>query len=78
MTSTKTTLGYNRAIEAMRKPDTRLVCMNSGKAIGGVAYYVVPGGAVDQVVADKIMAHPLVRAGHDGLWPGISQTWRME
>jgi hypothetical protein len=40
-------------------------------------YFVVPGGPVEHAVADKIKAHPLVRAGEDGLFPGHDQTWRM-
>ena len=76
MTKTKT-LGYARAIEAMRRPETRLVRMNNGQTGGGFAFYVVPGGRVEDSVADQIVAHPLVRAGHDGLFPGHDQTWRM-
>jgi hypothetical protein len=71
------TLGYSRAIEAMRKPETRLVRMNNGQTGGGFAFYVIPGGRVEDLVADKIINHPLVRAGHDGLFPGHNQTWKM-
>jgi hypothetical protein len=67
------TLGYDRAIEAMRKPEARLVKMNGRQA----TYFVVPGGPVERAVADKVMNHPLVRAGHDGLFPDHDQTWRM-
>jgi hypothetical protein len=66
-------LGYDEAIEAMRKPEARLVRMNSRPA----GYFVVPGGPVERTAADKVMNHPLVRAGHDGLFPGHDQTWRM-
>lgn len=71
------TLDYARAIEAMRRPETRLVRMNNGSAGGGFAFYVIPGGRVEDSVADKIVAHPLVRSGHDGLFPGHDQTWKM-
>jgi hypothetical protein len=70
----KKTLGYARAIEAMRMPETRLVRMhNGGLTGGGFAFYVIPGGRVEDQVAVKIIAHPLVRAGHDGLFPGHHQ-----
>jgi hypothetical protein len=67
-------LEYDRAIEAMRKPEARLVRMNGGR---GAGYFVVPGGPVERAVAVKVMNHPLVRAGRDGLFPGHDQTWRM-
>jgi hypothetical protein len=66
-------LTYDRAITCMRRPDTRLVRMNGPR--GG--YYVVPGGPVDDQVAIRIMSHPLVKSGKDGLWPDHPQTWRM-
>ena len=56
MTKTKT-LGYARAIEAMRRPETRLVRMNNGQTGGGITFYVVPGGRVEDSVADQIVAH---------------------
>jgi len=70
-------LKYDRAIEAMRKPRARLVKMHLRQAVGGFAFYVVPVGPVEHVVADKIIAHPLVRAGRDCLFPGHDRTWRM-
>ena len=68
-------LDYARAIEAMRRRGTRLVQMHGGRDAG---YYIVPPGMrVEDSVAAKIMNHPLVRAGHDALFPGMSQTWAM-
>jgi hypothetical protein len=67
------TLTYDVAMAAMRKPNARLVRMNS-RAEG---FFVVPGGPVEDGVADRIMNHPLVRAGRDVLFPGHDQTWRM-
>jgi hypothetical protein len=44
--------------------DERLaVRMSSRQAAGGFAFYVVFGGAIERAIADKIIAHPLVRAG---------------
>jgi hypothetical protein len=67
-------LAYDKAMALMRRPDTRLIQTHGGR---GAGYYVVPGGPVEDLVATKIMAHPLVRGGRDGLFPGHDQTWRM-
>jgi hypothetical protein len=40
-------------------------------------YYVPPYGKVDNQIAEKMINHALVRAGKDGLWPGLDQTYRM-
>jgi hypothetical protein len=74
MTAMKTTLTYEKAMASMRRPGTRLVKMHGGRDAG---FYVVPGGRVEDSVAAKIMAHPLVRGGRDALWPGLDQSWRM-
>jgi hypothetical protein len=67
-------LKYNTAIDLMHRPETRLVKTNGD---GGDVYYIVPGGRVGKAVAKQIMAHPLVKAAEDGMWPGLSQTWRL-
>ena len=64
----------NRAIDLLRMPDGRMVKMNHG---GRTLHFIVPGGAVDDQTAQEIKDHPLVRAGKDGLFPGMEQTWRM-
>jgi hypothetical protein len=66
---------YARAIEEMRRPGTRLIQTHGGRDAG---FYIVPSGRrVEDAVAAQIMAHPLVRAAHDALFPGMSQTWAM-
>ena len=70
-------IGFNSAIEKMRREGTRLVCMVTDASQEGVAHYVIPGGYVTPDVAEKIKSHPLVVSGHDGLFPGHAQTWRM-
>ena len=67
-------IGYNRAIDLMRLPETRLVQTHSER---GTVFYVVPGGYVEPATAQKIISHPQVRASEDGMWPGMSQTWRL-
>jgi hypothetical protein len=60
------TIKFNRAIDLMRKPDSRMIKQNHS---GRTQYYIVPGGAVDDQTAQKIKDHPLVHAGKDGLFP---------
>jgi hypothetical protein len=67
-------LSYDKGIEMMRRPGTRLVQMHSGQ---GLAWFLVPGGPVSSGVADRIRNHPLVRAKRDDLFPGLSHSWSM-
>jgi hypothetical protein len=67
-------LKFNKAMDLLRRAETRLVRTNGENS---QSYYVVPGGRVSEAVAKQIIAHPLVRAAEDGMWPGLSQTWRM-
>jgi hypothetical protein len=69
-----TSIKFNRAMDLLRKPDTRMIKQNSG---GRTQYFIVAGGAVDEPTAQKIKDHPQVRAGRDGLFPGHEQTWRI-
>jgi hypothetical protein len=68
-------LKFNKAMDLMRRPETRLVKTNRDNSH---VYYVIPGGRVSDEVAKQIVSHPLVREGKDGMWPGLSQTWRIE
>ena len=67
------TLRVSRALDRMRT-GSRLVHMHTH---GGRTWFVIPGGAVTDEVATKIRSHPSVVASEDGLFPGLSQTWRM-
>jgi hypothetical protein len=67
-------IGYKKAIDLMRLPGRRLVRTHSER---GAVFYVVPGGYVEPDTAQKIIQHPQVRASEDGMWPGMSQTWRL-
>jgi len=68
------TLRETKAMDRMRT-GSRLVHMH---ARGGRNWFVMPGGAVTDEVATKIRSHPRVVASEDGLFPGLSQTWRMQ
>jgi hypothetical protein len=63
-------IAYTKALDMMRKPEVRMIKT-------GDVFYVVPGGYVEPKTAEKLMQHPQVRAAEDGLWPGMSQTWRI-
>jgi hypothetical protein len=71
------TLSFNRALDLMRFDGARLLKMHTNASPEGVAHYVVPGGYVTPETAEKIKKHPLVASSHDGLWPGLEQTWRL-
>jgi hypothetical protein len=44
----------------------------------GVGWYIVPaGGEVTEKIATELLARPDVQPSADGLFPGISQTFRM-
>jgi hypothetical protein len=75
--STRKAIGIKKAIELMRRPETRLVKMHTSGSPNGIAHYLIPGGYVEPDVAEKIKAHPLVCAGEDGLFPNCGQTWRL-
>jgi hypothetical protein len=78
------TLGFNEAMDLMRRPEARLI-HTTGRGGGwyvsttgrGGGWYVSTGGEVTDVVATKIVNHPLIRGGHDELFPDLHQTWRM-
>src|SRR5262245_6091669 len=70
-------VSLKKALELMRKPETRLVKMFTKASPEGFAHYVLPGGYVSSATAEKIKQHPLVHASKDGLFPGLDQTWRL-
>jgi hypothetical protein len=65
-------LSYNKAAIQMQKPGTRLCQMY---AHGERRWYVIPGGAVSESTATKIIEQPNVIGQQDALFPGLHQTW---
>jgi hypothetical protein len=64
------------AMDAMRRPDARLI--QTFSYYGKPDYWIAPSvGRVDPDIAKKIIAHPQVIGGRDALFPGHHQTWRM-
>lgn len=70
------TIGLRRAMDAMHA-GARLVAQHTTGSPNGIVFYVIPGGHVSPETAEKIKQHPLVRASHDGLFPGQDQTWKI-
>lgn len=68
-------ISFTRAMDMLRRRGT---CMIMQHHHGEPRHYIVPGGYVEQEIADKIKAHPQVSAGRDGIWNGMDQTWRIE
>jgi hypothetical protein len=66
-------LRLSEAHQRMRTGST-LVHMHSK---GGYQWSVVPGGVIDDYVAEEIKRHPAVVGQRDGLFPQHDQTWRM-
>ena len=62
----------NRAADLMR---TGSVLTQMHKT-SGTGWYLVPGGEVAAKVAIALLERPDVQPNHDGLFPGISQTFR--
>ena len=66
-------LTHEEALDLMRT-GSRLVKI-FGR--GGAMWFVIPGGQVTDVIADRIKQHPAVVGQKDGLFPQHDQTWRM-
>jgi hypothetical protein len=65
----------NVAMDAMRRPGSRLVQTNHH---GRPDFWIAPsGGRVEPDIAKRIIDHPQVVGGKDALFPGHHQTWRM-
>ena len=68
-------LKLEQALQRMRC-GARLIHMH-GVLNDSSVWCVIPGGPVTDTVAERLREHPAVVAGHDGLFPGHDQTWRM-
>jgi hypothetical protein len=61
------------ALELMRE-NKPLMLMHTPS---GVAWFVLGGGRIPDVVAEHIIARPDVEPGRDGLFSNLSQTFRL-
>jgi hypothetical protein len=62
-----------RAVDMMRSGGT-LVQMHCKDCL---RWYIVPGDEVTERVANELLGRPDVQPSSDGLFPGISQTFRL-
>jgi hypothetical protein len=63
---------FSAAMDAMRKPDTRLLQRNCD---GRPTFWIAPGGGrIEPEIAKRIIAHPQIIGGKDALFPGHHQT----
>jgi len=74
-------LRFMDAIELLRMPGAFLMQMHTKKGLG---YFVIPashaardGGRLKKDDAEKIIAAPDVIPDRNGLFPGITQSWRV-
>jgi hypothetical protein len=63
------------ALELMR--DGRR-CLAQMHTRFGVKWFVIPGGEVTDKVAEALLEHPHIQPSNDGLFPGISQTYKFK
>jgi hypothetical protein len=61
------------AVELMRSGRSCLAQMHTNS---GTKWFVVPDGEVTDKVAKALLEHPHIQPSDDGLFPGISQTFR--
>jgi hypothetical protein len=66
---------FRKALDLMH---TGSVLMQMNKSGDARAWYLVPGGEIDDGVAKDLIELPNVKPNNDGLFPGISQTWRLK
>jgi hypothetical protein len=64
----------DRAADLMRAGSV-LVQMHNANSIG---WYLVPGGEVLAKVASALLERPDVQPSNDGLFPNISQTFKLK
>lgn len=74
MTYTPKITKLSFAADLMR--DGRLLTQMHDRKLG-LRWYIVPGGEVTEKVAAALLAPPDVQSNADGLFPGISQTFKM-
>ena len=76
MSANKANNRFQKAVDALHVKGSRLILMHS---TSGMEYFIIPGDIkVSAEDAQKILARPDVIAFEDGLFPGNSQTWRIQ
>ena len=73
---TKTRAGITKFFQAVDRMRKGGILMQMHTRIG-LCWFIVPGGEVSPAVADKLLERSDVQPSEDGLFPGISQTFRL-
>jgi hypothetical protein len=68
-----TKITHQYAIELLRSGQRYLAQMHTR---AGRKWFIVPGGEVDTKIAQELLARPDIQPANDGLFPGISQTFK--
>jgi hypothetical protein len=71
--STPPKINALRAADLMRAGST----MMQMRATDGLRWYITPGGEITEHVANQLLSRPDVQPSNDGLFPGISQTFKL-
>ena len=66
-------ISLRRAVDLMHA-GRPLMQMNTR---AGIAWFIVPDGEVSTAVAEALLERADVQPQHDGLFPGVSQTFRI-
>lgn len=64
-----------KAVDLM---STGSLLMQMNKSGDAVAWYLVPGGEIPEDIAESLKKMSNVNPNNDGLFPGVSQTWKMQ
>lgn len=64
-----------KAVDLM---NTGSLLMQMNKPGDAKAWYLVPGGEIPDDIAQSLINMANVHPGNDGLFPGMSQTWKMK
>ena len=67
----------NKALDLMRRPGAFLYINKSPAREGCDEFWIHPGGRVEPAVGRKLIEHPQVRPAEDGMFKGLSQSFRI-
>ena len=67
-------ISLKKAFAALSLPGARMMIMHTAE---GDAYFIVPGGRVEQRDAEQIKLRADLETFDDGLFPGHEQSWRI-
>ena len=69
-------LTEREVVELLRDGSRCLALMHSRRTSDGKEWYLIPGGRLKDEVAHTLLAREDIQPSNDGLFPGISQTFK--